>query len=111
VQIELVEQDERVTVVAPRGRLDMASAPEFRESVKRLVESGSTHLVVDLHDVSFVDSSGLGAIVGGLKAARNMGGELRIARANQQVLLVLDLTSLNRVLTPYETVAEAAAGF
>ena len=58
-----------------------------------------------------MDSSGLGAIVGGLKAARNAGGELRIARANQQVLLVLDLTSLNRVLTPYETVEEASAGF
>ena len=111
MQIELVEQQEGVTVVAPRGRLDMASAPEFRESVKRLVESGSIHLVVDLHEVSFVDSSGLGAIVGGLKAARNVGGELRIARANQQVLLVLDLTSLNRVLTPYETVEDAAAGF
>jgi anti-sigma B factor antagonist len=111
VQIELVEQQEGVTVVAPKGRLDMASAPEFRESVKRLVESGSGRMVVDLHDVSFVDSSGLGAIVGGLKAARNAGGDLRIARANQQVLLVLDLTSLNRVLKPYETVEEATAGF
>lgn len=111
MQIELVEKQEGTTIVAPRGRLDMASAPEFRESVKRLVESGSSHLVVDLHEVSFVDSSGLGAIVGGLKAARNVGGELRIARANQQVLLVLDLTSLNRVLTPYETVEDAAAGF
>jgi anti-sigma B factor antagonist len=111
VQIELVEQHEGVMIVAPRGRLDMATAPEFRESVKRLVEAGSSHVVVDLHEVSFVDSSGLGAIVGGLKAARNAGGDLRIARANQQVLLVLDLTSLNRVLEPHATVEEAAAGF
>jgi len=111
VQIELVEQRKGVMIVAPRGRLDMASAPEFRESVKQLVEAGSSHLVVDLYEVSFVDSSGLGSIVGGLKAARNAGGDLRIARANQQVLLVLDLTSLNRVLEPYATVEEAAAGF
>ena len=111
VQIELVEQRRGVMVIAPRGRLDMASAPEFRESVKRLVEAGSNHLVVDLHEISFVDSSGLGAIVGGLKAARHAGGDLHIARANQQVLLVLDLTSLNRVLEPYATIEEAAAGF
>jgi anti-sigma B factor antagonist len=89
----------------------MASAAEFRDSVKGLVESGCRHLVVDLQEVSFVDSSGLGSIVGGLKAARNAGGELRIARPNQQVLLVLDLTSLNRVLEPYATVEEAAASF
>jgi anti-sigma B factor antagonist len=110
VQIEMQQAHERVTVVAPKGRLDMASASSFRERVLQLVQSGSTHLVIDLGEVSFVDSSGLGAIIGGLKVARQAGGELRIARPNQQVLLVLDLTSLNRVLEPYGTVEEAVAG-
>jgi anti-sigma B factor antagonist len=110
VQIEMQQAHERVTVVAPKGRLDMASASSFRERVLQLVQSGSTHLVIDLAEVSFVDSSGLGAIIGGLKVARQAGGELRIARPNQQVLLVLDLTSLNRVLEPYGTVEEAVAG-
>lgn len=89
----------------------MASAPAFREQVKQLVESGVTRLVVDLGEVSFVDSSGLGAVIGGLKLARQAGGDLRVARANQQVLLVLDLTSLNRVLRPYGTVEEAVGAF
>ncbi len=110
MQIEMQQAHERVTVVAPKGRLDMASASSFRERVLQLVQSGSTHLVIDLGEVSFVDSSGLGAIIGGLKVARQAGGELRIARPNQQVLLVLDLTSLNRVLEPYGTVEEAVAG-
>ena len=110
MQIEMQQAHERVTVVAPKGRLDMASASSFRERVLQLVQSGSTHLVIDLSEVSFVDSSGLGAIIGGLKVARQAGGELRIARPNQQVLLVLDLTSLNRVLEPYGTVEEAVAG-
>src|SRR2546430_4284835 len=96
----------RVTVLAPRGRLDMASAPAFREQVKQLIESGTTRLVVDLGEVSFVDSSGLGAVIGGLKVARQAGGDLHVARANQQVMLVLDLTSLIRVLRPYGTVEE-----
>jgi anti-sigma B factor antagonist len=111
LQIDMQPEHGRVTVLAPRGRLDMASAPAFREQVKQLIESGTTRLVVDLGEVSFVDSSGLGAVIGGLKVARQAGGDLRVARANQQVLLVLDLTSLNRVLRPYGTVDEAVAAF
>src|SRR5215469_12128365 len=110
VQIELQQARERVTVLAPKGRLDMSTAPLFRERVRELVASGAAHLVVALEDVTFVDSSGLGAVIGGLKAARQAGGDLRIARPNQQVLLVLDLTSLNRVLRPYGSLEEALAG-
>ncbi|HKF74834.1 MAG TPA: STAS domain-containing protein [Candidatus Dormibacteraeota bacterium] len=110
MQIELQQARERVTVLAPKGRLDMSTAPLFRERVRELVASGAAHLVVDLEDVTFVDSSGLGAVIGGLKAARQAGGDLRIARPNQQVLLVLDLTSLNRVLRPYGSLEEALAG-
>jgi len=97
--------------MAPKGRLDMASAPAFRERVKQLVESGSLRLIVDLGEVSFVDSSGLGAVIGGLKVARQAGGDLRIARANEQVKLVLELTSLNRLLQPYESLEKALEGF
>jgi len=97
--------------MAPKGRLDMASAPAFRERVKQLVDSGSHRLLVDLGEVSFVDSSGLGAVIGGLKVARQAGGDLRIARPNEQVKLVLELTSLNRLLQPYGTLEEALEGF
>jgi anti-sigma B factor antagonist len=90
----------------------MASAPAFREQVKQVIESGaSRRLVVDLGEVSFVDSTGLGAVIGGLRVARQAGGDLRVARANRQVLLVLDLTSLNRVLRPYSSVEAAVAAF
>ena len=74
------------------------------------MESGSDRLIVDLGEVSFVDSSGLGAVIGGLKVARQAGGDLRIARPNQQVKLVLD-TSLNRLLNPYDTLEQALEGF
>ena len=110
MQIDLQQTHERVTVVAPKGRLDMSAAPAFRGQVRQLVESGATHLVVDLQEISFVDSSGLGAVIGALKVARQSGGDLRIARPNQQVQLVLDLTSLNQVLRPYGSLEEALAG-
>jgi anti-anti-sigma factor len=98
-------------VVRPEGRLDMASAPALRHQMRQLMDSGVAKLVLDLSGVSFVDSSGLGAIISGLKLARQAGGDLRIACANQQVLVVLDLTSLNQVLQPYPTVEAALTDF
>lgn len=76
----------------------------------QVVADGGKRLVVDLGEVSFVDSSGLGALVGGLKAGRH-GGDLRIARPAEQARTILELTTLNRVLRPYATVEEALAGF
>jgi anti-sigma B factor antagonist len=111
VRADVTQGQKRVEVMEPKGRLDMASAPAFRERVKQLVESGSDRLIVDLGEVSFVDSSGLGAVIGGLKVARQAGGDLRIARANEQVKLVLELTSLNRLLHPYVTLEQALEGF
>jgi anti-sigma B factor antagonist len=67
--------------------------------------------VIDLDAVTFIDSSGLGALIGGLKAARQAGGDLRIARPNQQARVILQLTTLERVLKPYTTIEEALSGY
>ncbi len=100
-----------VAVLRLSGRLDLLSAGEAKQQMAAAVEGGHSRLVVDLGDVSFVDSSGLGALVGGLKAARTAGGDLRIARPSPQTRSVLKLTMLERVLRPYETVEEALAEF
>ena len=105
MQIDLSRESERVSVVAPRGRLDLASAPTLRERLRQLIGSGTPRLVVDLGDVTFVDSSGLGAVIGGLKAARQAGGDLRIARPNQQVQLVLNRYQRDSKITP-EVIAD-----
>src|SRR6476620_5811663 len=89
------------------GRLNMVSAPKLREFVADVVASGSSRIVVNLEDTAFMDSSGLGALIGCLKAARQAGGDLRIAAAQPQVRVVLKLTSMDKVLTAYPT-AEAA---
>jgi anti-sigma B factor antagonist len=111
MRIDQSRESDQVSVVAPRGRLDLASAPALREHMRQLISSGTPRLVVDFGEVTFVDSSGLGAVIGGMKAARLAGGDLRIARPNQQVRLVLKLTALNKVLRPYETLEEALAGY
>jgi anti-anti-sigma factor len=96
-----------VVVVAPTGKLNMMVAPELRQQLHSLVESGNTRLVVDLGDVAFVDSSGLGALISGLKVARQAGGDLRIAAPAEQVRSVLELTNLDRVLNAYDSAEDA----
>lgn len=98
---------EAAAVVAPSGRLTMVTAGELTALVERTVAAGRTHLVVDLAETTFMDSSGLGALVAGLRVARAAGGDLRIARPTEQVLTVLTLTTMDRVLRPYTTVDEA----
>jgi anti-sigma B factor antagonist len=93
------------------GRLDLISATGLREGVVAAVADGKHRLVIDLDAVPFIDSSGLGALIGGLKATRLAGGDLRIARPTEQAAMILELTNLNRVLASYGTVEEALASF
>ena len=95
------------TVLTPEGKFNLVSAPPLKARIDELVAKGTPRLVVDLNTVDFIDSSGLGALIGGLKAARQKGGDLRIAAAGTQVIAVLKLTNLDRILSPYATVEEA----
>lgn len=86
----------------PDGRLNMVAAPDLREQLHSLVREGNSRLVVDLSGVDSIDSSGLGALISGLKVARQAGGDLRIAAPGEQAVAVLELTNLNRVLKSYD---------
>ena len=96
-----------VVVIDLDGRLNMASAATLRQTVTTLVQQGSSRFAVDLSRISFMDSSGLGALISGLKTARQAGGDLRITAPTEQVQLVLQLTNMERVLTPYDSVESA----
>ena len=98
-------------VLEPAGKLNLAASPPLKARIDDLVREGKSCIVVDLTAVDFIDSSGLGALVGGLKSARQAGGDLRIAVAGEQVRAVLKLTNLDRILAPYATVEEAGSGW
>ena len=95
--------DELVAVVRGEGRLNMVSAPLLREAVSDAITSGRPRVVIDLSGIEFMDSSGLGALVGCLKTARQAGGDLRISAPTEQVVMVLQLSNLDRILTSYPT--------
>jgi anti-sigma B factor antagonist len=98
---------EGTAVLRPQGRLTMVTAPRFRELIEQTVDQGRASIVVDLSATEFMDSSGLGALIAGMKAATQAGGFLRIAALTPQVATVLELTNLDRVLRPYTSVGEA----
>jgi anti-sigma B factor antagonist len=107
MNFEEVDQGTHV-VLAPEGKFNLVAAPPLKARIEELVAAGKSRLVVDLHAVDFIDSSGLGALIGGLKSARQQGGDLRIAAPGEQVRAVLKLTNLDRILSPFTTVEEAS---
>lgn len=100
--------ESEVVVVTCDGRLNMVAAPRLSALLDQVVADGHARIVVDLAATSFIDSSGLGALVGGLKKARQGGGDLRIAAPGDQARTVLELTNLDRVLRPHDRVEDAA---
>jgi anti-sigma B factor antagonist len=110
IEFEVRTTTDDIGVVVPRGRLNMVAARELRERLTGLVEAGTTRIVVDLAETTFLDSSALGALVAGLKTARQAGGDLRIARPTESVLTVFRLTNLDKVLRPRDDVETAFHG-
>lgn len=96
-----------IVVIRGEGRLNMVSGPDLRDTVKRALDRGRARVVVDLSGVQFMDSSGLGALIASLKSAREQGGDLRIASPSKQVSMVLKLSNVDSILTPYGSVEEA----
>lgn len=97
------------TVVAASGEIDVATASVLRDRLTELVEAGATRLVVDLEDVAFIDSTGLGVLVGGVRRARAEGGDLRLVCTNTRILKVFAATGLDEVFSIGSTVDEAVA--
>ncbi|MCO8127988.1 STAS domain-containing protein [Acidimicrobiia bacterium EGI L10123] len=110
MELEIPDTDvDGWTVVAASGEIDVATAPALRDRLTDLVEAGSTRLVVDLEDVDFIDSTGLGVLVGGVRRARAEDGDLRLVCTNTRILKVFEATGLHEVFTIGSTVDDAVA--
>ena len=110
----VVEYTGATTIVRPMtARLDVEVAAAFRSQLLALVDQGRRQLVVDLHEVLFIDSSGLGALVSALKTIKRStsAGDVRLARAQAPVVALLAIIRLNRVFTTYPDVAAAVRSY
>ena len=97
-------------VIAVTGEVDVATVPRLREQLHSLVAQGSHHIVVDLDAVDFLDSTGLGVLVGALKRVRTHDGELALVCTQPRIRKVFEVTGLTKVFPLYDSVDEAVAG-
>ena len=93
-------------VVEVGGEIDVYTAPRLRERLAELVEQGHHHLVIDMEHVDFLDSTGLGVLVGGLKRVRGHDGSLRIVCTQERLLKVFRITGLTKVFPIHANVDE-----
>jgi anti-sigma B factor antagonist len=96
------------SVVTLRGEIDVYTAPRLRQAIIDLVDAGATDIVVDMEKVDFLDSTGLGVLVGGLKRVRLKEGSLAIVANQDKILKIFDITGLNKIFSIYPSVDEAA---
>jgi anti-sigma B factor antagonist len=96
-----------VWVIALSGEVDLYTAPEFKEKLLDVIAKGATHVVVDLTDTTFIDSTTLGVLVGGVKRLRPNGGQLLIVCSDRNITKIFEITGLNRVF-PIHDELEAA---
>jgi anti-sigma B factor antagonist len=97
------------TVLEVGGEIDVYTAPKLREQLVDLVADGKYHLVVDMERVDFLDSTGLGVLVGGLKRVRAHDGSLRLVCTQERILKIFRITGLTKVFPIYDSVGDAVA--
>lgn len=95
------------TVVSVAGEIDVYTAPKLREQIVALVDEGHYHLIVDMSGVEFLDSTGLGVLVGGLKRVRAHDGSLSLVCNEERILKIFRITGLTKVFPIHSTVDEA----
>jgi anti-sigma B factor antagonist len=102
------QQDGGICTVEIEGEVDLYTAPRLKEELVALIEGGCTHVIVDLDNVAFIDSSGLGVLVGALRRARERDGAVRIVCARESILKIFRITGLDKVFPIFASASEAA---
>jgi anti-sigma B factor antagonist len=108
IDIKVQTRDEGLwAIVDVEGEVDVFTAPKLREQLLTILGRGAEKVVVNLAGVDFMDSTGLGVLVGGLKRMRERDGTLALAGAHGTVLRVLNITGLDSVFALHGTVEDA----
>jgi len=114
IQIEqktyITQDGNTVIVLAPTGRLDITTAWQFRLKLQECISKLSRHVVVNLSQVNFIDSSGLTSLVAGMRDADKLKGSFRICNVHTEAKLVFEVTMMDTVFEILETEQEALEG-
>jgi anti-sigma B factor antagonist len=101
--------DDGVPVITVAGEIDVASAPQLREALHKVIADGHTTVVLDLLAVTFLDSTALGVLVGALKRCRELGGELHVVVTDPRIMKIFEITGLTKVFPIADSLAAVTA--
>lgn len=96
------------TVIEVGGEVDVYTAPKLDAEITSIVGSGKSHIIVDLSGVEFLDSTGLGVLVKGLKHAKEAGGSLAVVATSDRIIKVFRITGLDSAIPLHDSVDSAA---
>ena len=94
-------------VISLAGEVDLYTAPEFKQQLLEVIDQGGRDVIVYLTDTTFIDSTTLGVLVGGVKRLRTNEGQLSLVCSDRNITKIFEITGLDRVFTIYETRDEA----
>jgi anti-sigma B factor antagonist len=101
--------DDSTYVISLAGEVDLYTAPEFKQQLLDVIAEGGTDVIVDFSGTTFIDSTTLGVLVGGVKRLRAQDGRLSLVCSDRNITKIFEITGLDRVFTIYPTRDEALA--
>jgi anti-sigma B factor antagonist len=102
-----VDRDGDQCVATLKGEIDVYTAPRLKDALVEQIEAGCVHLLLDMEDVAFIDSSGLGVLVGVLRRAKERSGAVRLVCTKENILKIFRITGLDKVFPIFADVQEA----
>ncbi|QYO62935.1 STAS domain-containing protein [Leptolyngbya sp. 7M] len=108
--IRTTQDGRTVVVLTPTGRLDITTAWQFRPKLQECISKISPHIVVNLGQVNFIDSSGLTSLVAGMRDADKVKGSFRICKVHPEAKLVFEVTMMDSVFEIFDTEEDALEG-
>jgi anti-sigma B factor antagonist len=94
-------------VIAARGEIDLFTAPELKQVITEVIESGERRVAIDLSEVSFLDSTALGVLIGAVKRLRSRGGALAVVNTDSSIAKTFKITGRDQIFTIVSSRAEA----
>ena len=108
IRLETVIRDVDTTkVLNVSGEIDVYTAPQFKEAVNSIIDSGQKHLVVDMNQVTYMDSSGFAALLSATKRLRPQGGTVNLVNVSNAIDRILRITRLDTIFGTYDSIDEA----
>lgn len=100
-----------VRTMALAGRFDTSAIGSFKDTIKGLLQEGASNYVIDLHEVDYIDSGGLGSLVSALRQTRSVEGDIKISGLSEKVRSVFEITRLHRIFEIFDDEAVAVKSY